>query len=102
MKVMYERDVNPFTENGAHPGGVTVVLIDELKSVGISVCSEKDSFQKRVGRESAESRAFWGRTSKNEIQIVVPILPARELRKNKARIARGIMHALESEAKARK
>lgn len=40
------------------PGEYTIFIDRERKIVGISICSEKDQFSKKIGREKAMKRSF--------------------------------------------
>jgi len=44
-------------ETVAAKGGATIVFLPEFKRFGIALCCDKDRYDKRVGRNKAQSRA---------------------------------------------
>lgn len=60
-----------YTENGSHPYACVCVIKsnDGIISRGISICSKKDNFSKRIGRNKAFGFAMRGLKNEN-VQIV--------------------------------
>jgi hypothetical protein len=64
---------------GGPKGGYTIAIDHERKTAGISICSKKDQFNKKVGRQLATSRAesfrfFYA----NSFKIMAPVAKSED------------------------